>query len=168
MLWRAISPKALLCSSRALAFWKALVQSFPKTCNMPPSMRDDILSPERQHSRVPECPGTRSNFGESYLMTHNSKSRVLWTHGCVLKQGFQPCKTRHQVRPEHNVIACCLLGTPLGHFTLSLAKPGASLPGSSRLTTVFGHPLERDVTLTPTKQRRCPHRQSLLSTVPSS
>ena len=80
-------------------------------------------------------------------MTHNSKSRVLWTHGCVLKQGFQPCKAHHQDRPEHDAIACCLLGTPLGHFTLSLAKPGASLPGSSWLTTVFGHPFERDVTL---------------------
>ena len=79
-------------------------------------------------------------------MTHNSKLRVFGTHACVLKQGFQPCKAHHQVRPEHDAIACCLLGTPLGHFTLSLAKPGASLPGSSWLTTVFGHPFERDVT----------------------
>ena len=168
MLWRAISPKALLCSSRALAFWKALVHSFPTTCNMPPSMKEITRRPGRrpgmQHSRVPES----RNFGGPYLMTHNSKSRVLWTLGCVLKQGFQPCKARHQVRPDHDAIACCPLGTLLVHSTLSLAKPGTSPPGSSWLTTVFGHPFERDVTLTPTKQRRCPHRQSLLSAVPSS
>ena len=80
-------------------------------------------------------------------MTHNSKSRVLWTVGCVLNQGFQPCKPHHQVRPERDASACCLLGTLLGHLTLSFAKPGTSPLGSSRLTMVFGHPLERDVTL---------------------